>query len=66
MKYKKIMLVSLFLLAVLTIGAVSAVEDTVLSDDNALTVENTDSLSQSLDDVTVEDTDSLSQSLMMM
>ncbi len=63
MKYKKIMLVSLFLLAVLTIGAVSAVEDTVLSDDNALTAENTDSLSQSLDDVTAEDTDSLSQSL---
>jgi len=49
MKYKKLMLVTLLLLAILTIGAVSASEDTTVSDD-------ADELSQSFDEVlAVED-----------
>jgi|GEM_PF-2281194 hypothetical protein len=49
MKYKKIMLVTFLLLAILTVSAVSASEDMAMSDDG-------EELSQSLDDaLTVED-----------
>lgn len=55
MKYKKLMLVTLLLLAILTIGAVSAAEDT----NGTLTSDNSEELSQDLDDeiVSVEQTD---------
>lgn len=46
MKYKKLMLVTLLLLAILTIGAVSAVEDT----NGTIMADNTEELSQDLDD----------------
>lgn len=46
MKYKKIMLVTFLLLAILTIGAVSAAENT----NDTLTADDSDELSQDLDD----------------
>ena len=55
MKFKKIMLVTFLLLAILTIGAVSAVEDT----NDTITADDSDELSQGLDDetVSIEQTD---------
>ena len=55
MKYKKLMLVTLLLLAILTIGAVSAVDNT----NDTLTADNTEELSQDLDDeiTSIEETD---------
>ena len=55
MKYKKLMLVTFLLLAILTIGAVSAVEDT----NDTITADNTEELSQDLDDeiASIEETD---------
>ena len=55
MKCKKLMLVALLLLAILSIGAVSAVENT----NDTLTADDTDELSQDLDDeiTSIEETD---------
>ena len=55
MKYKKLMLVTLLLLAILTIGAVSAVEDT----NGTITADNSGELSWDLDDeiASIEKTD---------
>lgn len=49
MKYKKIMLVTFLLLAILTIGAVSASQDTVISNDEVAPSQDMD------DELTVED-----------